>query len=202
MSGHPGQVGAPPSARCASSCSTSFALNPVIYDGLALFHATHNNLGAVALAGPSYAAARLAMVKQTEYGSTDAIGVGPKYLWVPPELEETAANLFRRNTNLDATFVQSLTPTIVPVWYWTDANDWAATADTADIPLIEIGFLDGEEEFELLVQDNPTAGSMFTNDQLTYKIRHIYGGSVLDYSRRLQGRGGLIHAHRRPGAGG
>jgi len=173
-------------ARAAKRTLCKFVLdfirtNPTIYDSVALFHASHGNLGTAALAGPSYAAARLAMVKQTEYGSTDAIGVGPKYLWVPPDLEETAANLFRRNTNLDATFVQSLTPSIVPVWYWTDANDWAATADTADIPFIEIGFLDGEEEPALFVQDSPTVGSMFSNDRLTYKIRHIYGGSVLDY---------------------
>lgn len=173
-------------ARAAKRTLCKFVLdfirsNPVIYDAVALFHATHGNLSAAALAAASYAAARLAMVKQTEFGSTDAIGVGPKYLWVPPDLEETAANLFRRNTNLDATFVQSLTPTIVPVWYWTDANDWACTADPADIPFIEIGFLDGEEEPAILVQDMPNVGSMFTNDQLTYKIRHIYGGSVLDY---------------------
>ena len=173
-------------ARAAKRTLCKFVLdfirtNPTVYDTLALFHATHANLGAAALSSATYAAARLAMVKQTEYGSTDAIGVGPKTLWVPPELEETAANLFRRNTNFDQTFIQTLTPDIVPVWYWTDANDWACTADPNDIPLIEIGFLDGEEEPALLVQDNPTVGSLFNNDQITYKIRHIYGGSVLDF---------------------
>ena len=30
-------------------------------------------------------------------------------------------------------------------------------------------------------KDNPTSGSMFTHDKLTWKIRHIYGGNVLDY---------------------
>lgn len=173
-------------ARAAKRTLAQFVLdflrtNPVIYDALALFHASHNNLGTGALASGTYAAARLAMMKQAEAGSGEQLGIGPKYLWVPPDLEEAAANLFRRNTNLDATFVQSLTPTIVPVWYWTDANDWVATADPLDIPLMEVGFLDGEEEPALLVQDSPTAGSYFTNDQLTYKIRHIYGATVLDY---------------------
>lgn len=173
-------------ARAAKRTLCKFALdfirtNPVIYDTKALFHADHVNLGAAALDGPSYAAARLAIVKQTEAGSTDAIGVGPKYLWVSPDGEEGAYNLFKRATNLDATFVQSLTPTIVPVWYWTDANDWAATADPLDIPFIELAFLDGNEEPELFVQDSPTVGSLFSNDQLTYKIRHIYGGNVVDY---------------------
>jgi DNA primase large subunit len=50
-----------------------------------------------------------------------------------------------------------------------------------DVPGIEIGFLDNQQEPELFVQDNPTVGSMFTNDKVTYKIRHIYGGNVVEY---------------------
>ncbi|MDD3444266.1 MAG: hypothetical protein PHS60_02555, partial [Zavarzinia sp.] len=156
-------------------------MNPAIYDTKSLFHADHGNLGAAALSDASFAAARLAMKAQAEPGSAEKLGVGPRYLWVPDVLEQTARDMFRRDTNLDETFVQSLKPTIVPVWYWTDANDWVATADVRDIPLIEIGFLDGDEEPTLLVQDSPTSGSMFAADKITYKIRHIYGGAVLDY---------------------
>jgi hypothetical protein len=47
---------------------------------------------------------------------------------VPLDLQETVWNAFQRNTNLDKTFVQQLNPTLVPVWYWTDTNDWAALA--------------------------------------------------------------------------
>jgi hypothetical protein len=47
------------------------------------------------------------------------------------------------------------------------------------LPVLEVGFLDGQEEPELFVQDQPNGGSMFSNDKLTYKIRHIYGGTVL-----------------------
>jgi hypothetical protein len=156
-------------------------LNPVIYDGVALFHATHNNLGAAALAAASLAARRLAMLKQAEAGSLEPLNIGPKTLLVSPDQEETAVNLFNRNTNLDKTFIQTMTLDIIPVWYWTDANDWALAADPADIPGLEIGFLDGKEEPEMFIQDNPTVGSMFTNDQVTYKIRHIYGGAVADF---------------------
>ncbi len=162
-------------------------LNPLIYDATALFTVAHTNLGTVALNATSYAAARLAMLKQAEKDSLARLGIGPKYLWVPADLEEVAHDIFRRNTNLDATFVQSLTPTIIPVWYWTDANDWCASADPMDIPTIEMGFLDGNEEPELFVQDNPSVGSMFTNDKVTYKIRHIYGGNVLEYRGLYKG---------------
>jgi len=173
-------------ARAAKRTLAKFVLdfiraNPTIYDTKALFHADHANLSSAALAAQSYAAARLAMVSQVEYGATDPIGVGPKYLWLPPGLEETAYNLFQRSTNNDKTFVQSLVPEIIPVWYWTDPSDWAVTADVADIPFIELGFLDGNEEPELFVQDSPTVGSLFTADKVTYKLRHIYGGNALDW---------------------
>ena len=77
--------------------------------------------------------------------------------------------------------MQALTMNIIPVWYWTDANDWVTVADPADIPGVEVGFLDGKEEPELFVQDSPTSGSMFSADKLTYKVRHIYGGAVCDF---------------------
>ena len=155
--------------------------NPTIYDSVALFHASHGNLGSAALSASSVAAGRLAMLKQTEKDSGEVLGIGPKCLWVPPDLEETAVDLFRRSTNNDKTFTQSLSLEVMPVWYWTDATDWALSADPMDVPTLEIGFLDGEQEPAVFVQDSPTSGSMFSHDKLTWKIRHIYGGNVLDF---------------------
>ena len=100
---------------------------------------------------------------------------------VPADLQEAAVDLFKLSTNNEKTFIQTLTMNIIPVWYWTDANDWCTAADPADIPGIEMGFLDGRQEPELFVQDTPNVGSMFSADKLTYKIRHIYGGAVTDY---------------------
>jgi len=173
-------------ARAAKRTLAKFVLdflrtNPAIYDGKALFHADHGNLGTAALSAAAIAAARLAMLKQTDMSGNDVLGIGPRNLWIPPDLEETAVNLFNRNTNLDKTFVQTLSPNIIPVWYWTDASDWCFTADVMDIPLIELGFMDGSQEPEIFTQDSPTVGSLFSNDKITYKIRHIYGAGVLDY---------------------
>jgi hypothetical protein len=55
------------------------------------------------------------------------------------------------------------------------------SADPLDVPTMEVGFLDGNEEPELFVQDSPTVGSMFNDDTLTWKIRHIYGGNLTDF---------------------
>lgn len=174
-------------ARAAKRTLAKFVLdfiraNPVIYDTKALFHADHGNLGAAALSAASWSAARLAIMSQTEAGSGDRLGIAPRNLWVPANLEEAAFDLFRqRGTNQDESFIQTQAPRILPVWYWTDANDWAASVDPLDVPTVEIGFLDGNQEPEIFVQDSPSFGSLFTNDTITYKIRHIYGGGVMDY---------------------
>lgn len=156
--------------------------NPVLADGKALFHVDHGNLGTAALSAASWSACRLAMMAQREPGTTDPMGIGPATLLVPPNLEEAAGDLFnQRGTNNDQSFIQRTAPTIAPVWYWTDANDWAAAAALGDISAIEVGFLDGNEEPDLFVQESPTMGSLFANDVITYKIRHVYGGTVIDY---------------------
>lgn len=157
------------------------ATNAAVYDTVALAHATHANLGSAALAAASFAAARLAMLKQAEAGSSERIGLILRHVYVPTDLEETAFDLFVRTTNNDETFVQSRKPKVHVVPYWTDTNNWWATADKSAVPLIELGFYGGREEPELFVQDNPTQGSLFSNDQIKYKIRHIYGGAVQDY---------------------
>lgn len=174
-------------SRAAKRTLAKFVLdfirtNPVIYDTKALFHVDHANLGAAALSAASWSAARLAMMVQPEAGSGDRLGIPPRNLWVPANLEEAAFDLFKqRGTANDLSFIQTQAPRIVPVWYWTDANDWAASADPLDVASVEVGFLDGNQEPEIFVQDNPSVGSLFTNDTITYKIRHVYGGAVTDY---------------------
>ena len=158
------------------------ATNPTVYDSSALFHAVnHANLGTAALSAPAFAAARLAMKSQTEKDSNKPLGLILRHLYVPAELEESAFDLFVRGTNNDETFVQSRKPMVHVVDYWIDANNWYGTASKTETPLIELGFYNGNEEPELFVQDLPSQGSLFTNDQIVYKIRHIYGGNVLDY---------------------
>ncbi len=156
-----------------------FRVNSVIYDTKALYHADHSNLFTGALTAEEFAAHRLAMLKQTRAGSAKRLATGPSAILVPFELQEKAYDLFVRGQNLDKTFVQTINPEVIPVSYWTDGNDWCTVADPMVLPVLEIGFLDGREDPELFVQDQPNGGSMFSNDKLTYKIRHIYGGTVL-----------------------
>lgn len=162
------------------------ATNAAVYDAVALGNAAHGgNLATAALAGASLSARRLNMAKQAELSNSKRIGLIAKHLYIPVELEETAYTLVRSDqkpgtADNDANFLrdQQFDYTVVP--YWTDTNNWFLTADKAQIPLIELAFLGGEEP-DIFVQDMQNVGSMFTNDQVTYKIRHIYGGAVLDW---------------------
>jgi hypothetical protein len=159
------------------------------FDSLALFeNATHGNLGSAALAPATVAAARLRMLKQTNYGGTDVLGLRPRFLVVPPDLFDAAQRIVTNpmalvdlknatESNIDK---GSLTEVIV-YNYWTDSNDWAMVCDPVDIDTIEVGFLQGRREPELFVADIPNAGSLFTNDQIVYKIRGIFGVCLLDY---------------------
>ena len=158
--------------------TTASGAGPTMGDGHALFSTEHGNLGTVALSAASVAAARIVMWEQTEMNSGEVLGIPPRFLLVPVELQETAHNLFRREANNDPNFVQTLSYEIVAVPDWTD---WALVADPMDCPTIEVGFLDGMREPELFLQNMETVGSLFSNDQWKYKIRHIYGSTALDW---------------------
>ena len=162
------------------------------YDGVVIFHAaSHANLGSTALGDTGLTAAKVAMMNQLMYGSTtDYLGMSnnPKFLLVPSALEAMGNKLCKSNVfvgtnqnetspNLHSTY--GLEMIVVPEW--TDATDWAVVADPNNVPTIEVGFYQGKEEPEMFVQDMPNVGSMFTNDQIIYKIRHIWGLVVLDY---------------------
>lgn len=186
-------------ARAASQTLYEFVFdfmrtNAAVYDSVALANAGHgSNLITTALSSTQVATARLLMKKQADMSNSKRIGLSARYLFVPTDLEELAFHITQAerlvaDSSLAAqanpaapNFIRKVGITPITVDYWTDTNDYWVTADVSQTPMIEIGFLGGREEPELFVQDTPNQGSMFSNDQITYKIRHTYGGAVLDY---------------------
>jgi len=164
--------------------------NPTMGDGVALFHASHGNLGSSALASVALNAAILAMRDQTELSSGEVLGnAKPRYIVYPNELEQTAFELAQasvsqvsgRAETIENWFLSfGLTP-LPPIGYWTDANDWALIGDPMTSPTIEVSFLNGRQEPEILVQDQVNVGSMFTADKISVKGRLIFGTKALDH---------------------
>lgn len=164
------------------------ATNPTIYDSVALFHANHNNLSTTAFGTTTaqYMAMRLKMRQQTELDSGKRLGITPSILLLPGDLEEAAFNAFQRGTEQEPKFATTITPTILAIDYWSDTNNYFALADPTVSPVLEVAFLNGDEEPEVQLQDDPSQGQMFARDVRTYRIKHTYGGAVLDY-RGAQG---------------
>lgn len=62
----------------------------------------------------------------------------------------------------------------------TDDTDWYLAWKPTNIDWIEVDFLQGRQEPELFLQDNPTVGDVFIKDKITYKLRHEYEVVFLD----------------------
>lgn len=162
--------------------------NPQLADNSTVFDAdsqtSHKNRGTAALAASALQAAITQMMKQTN-SAGKRLGLKPRYLLLPPDLYWTAVTILNStllpgSQNNDANPLQGmLEPIVVP--QFSDAKDYYLMADPAQIECLEVGFINGQETPELLVQDNPTAGTVFTNDAISYKVRWEFGGGWLDY---------------------
>jgi hypothetical protein len=167
------------------------------YDGTELIHGSHANSGGTALSTETLRAAELAMRSQTAYGESAWVlgGVNkPVLLLVPNELKGLAHLISTSTVNTQAegltTGSQTLTTPnqyngikYIVLDYWTDADDWCAVADKAQMPLLEVGFFNGMRTPELFVQDSNmiAATGVWGSDKISYKVRHIFGTCILDY---------------------
>jgi hypothetical protein len=162
------------------------------YDSTALFHSSHSNLGSGILDDTALTLAKTAMRKQTAYGASSQYpGFTPKYLIVPPELEARAIALRDGDYRWEpssAAYTNQInvhkgTFELIVVEYLsgTDPDMWFLVADPKRWQTIEIGFFAGRETPELLTQDQEYVGNVFDADKITYKIRFIFGGAIIDH---------------------
>ena len=162
--------------------------NGAIYDGKAWFHESHGNLGSTALSAAEFGVVRTAMRNRTEKDSGKKLGIGPHALVVPHELEGLARQENERQYT-DANFTpnparflfgqQSERVVVSPLL--SDVNDWYVFANVQEAPTVEIGFLQGRQEPEFFLADQPTAEAVFTSDKIRYKVRHEHESVVIDY---------------------
>lgn len=170
----------------------------------------NGNLGTSPLSAAAISATRLAMLKNTSVISATGgvggpiTGIPPRFLCVPYDLDQTAFELTggqyqptvsnnaaptsNDNTMRPNFLNQRANLTTVIMTQASDATDWYMLSDPKDLPTVEVGFLGGRQEPELLIADQPTSdavgisgGSMFSADRVVYKVRLIFGTVVLDY---------------------
>jgi len=157
-------------------------LGPVLGDGLTLFHATHANIGApAAIAMASIDADRVLMASQLDASKNDYLDLRPAVLLVPIGLGGTARSINEAQYDPDTAnklqrpnFVNGLYRDIVDTPRLAGTRRYSF-ADATEAAVLEVAFLDGNQEPYLEVKDG------FDVDGARYKVRLDYGVAAVDY---------------------
>ncbi len=161
--------------------------NPNMADGVALFHATHGNLGTAAKLADALdptkdnplAAMRKAMRLQKGIEGR-YITVNPQFLIVPPSLEEVALKATNagfvagKGVDINVTGV-TLTPIVEPRLEDASATAWFGAATPGVIDTIEHAYLEGHEGVFTETKQG------FEIDGMQVKCRHVFGAKAIDY---------------------
>jgi HPt (histidine-containing phosphotransfer) domain-containing protein len=172
----------------ARQCFAPFISNATYKgDSKAIFHVDHANLGSAAYGIASALAAKTAMSLQTEPGSGERLMLRPKTVCYPSELFGIVKNVNDFNPQAVAiadgnSMYGFFKPEdLCECPFMTDATDWLMFADPNEVEILELAFLNGQQEPEMFVADNPAVGQMFVGDKVQYKIRHEYKPEPVDY---------------------
>jgi phage head maturation protease len=156
--------------------------NPTMSDGVALFHATHNNLAGsgTAITAASVGAGRTAMRLQKD--GKAVLNIRPSYLIVPAAQEDTARVLMTSETDPSKTNSRVPNPVRSAAEVIVDARldaastlSWYLAADPNVFDTIEVGYLDGIAAPFLDQQDG------WTIDGVEYKVRIDAAAAPLEF---------------------
>lgn len=175
---------------------TLFDDNPTCeYDSVALFHASSHGANLDTSSALSYTTLRVAievMMNQTGIQS-EQIYIRPRKLMVNPARGLLATELLQSlvlqngattpqpGTNVLGTFLDRM-PLISPHLN-ADTKDWYVVGNR---PVIELAFLGGRDQPEILREPDNT-GASFTYDAVAWKVRLVFGGDVIDHRAAYKG---------------
>lgn len=164
---------------------------PTMADGQPLFHSTHNNITtSAAITMAALDLDRVAMASQTDVGGNDFLDLRPAVLLVPLSLGGTARSINEAQYDPD-TANKLQKPNIVNGLFRDivdsprlSGNRRYLFADPNEAPVLEVAFLDGNQEPFVEQQ----AG--FTVDGTQYKVRLDFGVAAIDYRGAVTNAGG------------
>lgn len=153
--------------------------NPVLADGIAMFHASHGNLAGSGsfLSATGLSAARAAMRKQKDRDGTTFLNLTPKFLILGPDSETAADQLLAtisatKSSDVIAPFVRSLTVIVTP--RITDYS-WYLLADPRKAAAMQHAYLRGQKG----IYTDTRVG--FEVDGVEYKGRTDFSAKAVDY---------------------
>lgn len=167
--------------------------NPTMGDGVALFDATHSNLvGSGSGAAPSattLGAMRTAFRRQTgienAHGEEPTLNLILRHVIMPASLETTWDQIASDHAYittvgdtarlLTASQRKLLNPVFEPLLDATSTSQWYGAADPSQIETAEYAYLEGDEGPSIETRVG------FEVDGMELKIRHQFGGGLMDY---------------------
>jgi len=151
---------------------------------------TYNtNLGAEVFSREAIMWTMTTMETFTEPGSNEKIGLecipGNMVLIVPSNLKWEAYSINQHSPtedepNLLYHFFGANNEDILVSPLLTDTNDWYLAFKKDVVDWMEVDFLNGRQEPEFFLADNPIVGDTFYADKMVYKIRHEYEVVFMD----------------------
>ena len=157
-------------------------LGPTMSDTYSLFHANHSNIAATgALSVTVFDSIRQKLASQTDVSGNDYLDLRPAIIVTPMASGSLARSLNAQEYDDDSqknqrrpNVVRGLFRDVVDSPRITGTRVYAF-ADPAEAPVLEVAFLDGQQEPYLEAQDG------FTVDGAQYKVRLDYGTAAIDY---------------------
>ena len=157
-------------------------LGPNMNDGNTLFHADHNNLGdGAAIAVSALEKDRVLIAQQTDPSGNEFLDLRPAVLVLPVGLGGTARviNEAQFDTEVSSKFqvpnkVVGLFRDIVDTARLSGTRRYLF-ADPMTAPVIEVAFLEGEQEPLMEVKDG------WRVDGVEWKVRHDFGVAAIDF---------------------
>lgn len=162
--------------------------NPNMADGVALFHATHNNLITNALDVTGLGAARAKMRQQKDPSGEDFLNLETKFLILPSAMETIGDQL---QAQITPALVGSVNPfsrsyeiIVEPMLDAYAADDWYTIAGSDQIDTVEYAFLEGEEGPQMETRDG------WEVDGIEFKIRHDFAAKAIDFRGMVKSTNG------------
>lgn len=152
--------------------------NATMNDTVALFHATHGNLGsASAINEAGLTAAKKAMRDQTTLDGNDYLDLEPAYLIVGTAKEVEARKILSAQLLASASssvnvFANSMQLIVEPR---VTGNKWFVTASPQQIDTIEVAYLEGMSGPEISSKED------FDSDGIKLKVKHVVGVKAIDH---------------------
>lgn len=164
---------------------------PTMGDGKALFHTDHGNITtSAAITMAALDLDRVAMASQKDVSGNDYLDLRPAVLLVPIGLGGTARSINDAQYDPDTAnklqkpnIVNGLFRDIVDTPRMT-GNRRYLFADPSEAPVLEVAFLDGNQNPYLELQNG------FDVDGARYKVRLDYGVAAVDYRGAVTNAGG------------